>query len=244
VHFQGAVYHVLTRGALRTEIFKDDEDRRTFMRLLLVIAEQSRASVRAYCLMGNHVHLLIQVADVPLSRIMHRLLGTYAQVFNERHERTGHLFESRYKALVCLSDRYLANLILYIHRNPVRAGLVDRPDKWAWSSCRGENDEEPPEGFNPWEEGGSECLLREELDIPPALDELSRRYGGPEALRARSKAPALVQKRRLFAREASHSGFANADIGRWLRLGESAIRFLLRNCETAGQAPGVKSGRN
>src|SRR6185503_15252840 len=91
-------------------------------------------TILAYCLMGNHFHLAMRVGNIPLSRIMHRMLTTYAMAFNFRHDRTGHLFQARYKAILCLDDAYLLGLVRYIHLNPVRAGLVPKPENWPWSS--------------------------------------------------------------------------------------------------------------
>ncbi|MGH9317089.1 MAG: transposase, partial [Thermoanaerobaculia bacterium] len=90
----------------------------------------------AFCLMDNHVHLAIEAGKTPLSRCMHALQSSYSQDFNRRHRRVGHLFQGRYKALLVEKDRYWLALLRYIHRNPVEAGIVDRPDRYPWSSDR------------------------------------------------------------------------------------------------------------
>lgn len=90
----------------------------------------------AYCLMSNHVHLLIERQESAVGRIMHRLLTGYAQYYNRRHRRIGHLLQGRHKAILCQSDRYLCELVRYIHLNPVRAGMVNQPEEYKYSSHR------------------------------------------------------------------------------------------------------------
>ena len=96
--------------------------------------KETSCTVLAYCLMGNHFHFALKVGGIPLSRVMHRLLTAHAMAFNFRHDRQGHLFQARYKAVLCIDDIYLIALTRYIHMNPVRAGLVANPDQWPWSS--------------------------------------------------------------------------------------------------------------
>ena len=136
IHYAGAVYHVMARGVDGREIFADDSDRQTFLATTRGLKRETDCSVLAYCLMGNHFHFAIRVGRTPLSRIMHRLLTVYAMAFNFRHDRQGHLFQARYKSVLCLDDAYLIALIRYIHMNPVRRGLVSSPELWAWSSFR------------------------------------------------------------------------------------------------------------
>jgi putative transposase len=136
IHYPGAVYHVMARGVDGQDIFIDDLDRSGFLDNMLRLKSELPHSILAYCLMGNHFHFAIRVGNIPLSRIMQRLLTAHATGFNERNERQGHLFQARYKSVLCLNDRYLIALIRYIHMNPVRAGLVSRPDLWQWSSHR------------------------------------------------------------------------------------------------------------
>lgn len=136
IHYPGAVYHVMARGVDGRNIFTDDTDRLGFLRSVLSIQSDASFSVLAYCLMDNHFHFAVKVSSTPLSKIMHRLLTSYALRFNTRHERAGHLFQARYKALLCLNDAYLISLVRYIHQNPVRAGLVSSPNDWPWSSHR------------------------------------------------------------------------------------------------------------
>jgi REP element-mobilizing transposase RayT len=136
IHYPGAVYHVMARGVDGREVFTDDLDRRFFLETMIRLKSETPFAVLAYCLMPNHFHLAIKVESIPLSRIMHRLLTTYVLAFNSRRAREGHLFQARYKSILCLNDRYLMALIRYIHMNPVRAGMVSRANDWPWSSHR------------------------------------------------------------------------------------------------------------
>jgi REP element-mobilizing transposase RayT len=124
----------MARGVDRREIFTDDRDRINFMQSVRALKIDMGFSLLAYCLMGNHFHLAIGVRDIALSKIMQRLLTTYVIGFNARHSRQGHLFQARYKAILCVDDAYLIALVRYIHLNPVRAGLVLSPSDWSWSS--------------------------------------------------------------------------------------------------------------
>lgn len=136
IHYPGAVYHAMARGVDGRLIFADDHDRRVFLATILRLKSEIPFAIVAYCLMPNHFHFAIKVDDIQLSRIMQRALTTYVLAFNTRHDREGHLFQARYKSILCLSDRYLMALIRYIHRNPVRAGLTLSPNDWPWSSHR------------------------------------------------------------------------------------------------------------
>lgn len=134
IEFPGAFYHVITRGNNRQRIFADEEDYRSFLERLDFYKERFKFILYAYVLMPNHVHLLIETGEAPLSRIMQALQFTYTQKFNRRHKKVGHLFQGRYKAILCQKESYLLELIRYIAQNPVRAGLVKRPIDWKWSS--------------------------------------------------------------------------------------------------------------
>ncbi len=136
LQFPGAVYHVTSRGNAGQAIFADDRDRARFLDLLAREIEQQRWRCHAYCLMDNHYHLLIETPEANLSRGMGRLNMTYAQGFNRRHGRAGHLFQGRYKAIVVERDSHLLELCRYLVLNPVRAGLVAAPEDWPWSSYR------------------------------------------------------------------------------------------------------------
>ena len=136
VHYPAALYHVILRGNARQDIFFGDEDRCRFLLLLQEGVERYGHRIHAFCLMTNHVHLAIQAADVPLSRIMQNVTFRYTRWINWRQKRNGHLFQGRFKAVLVDVDAYLSELIRYIHLNPVRAHLVESPEEYPWSSHR------------------------------------------------------------------------------------------------------------
>lgn len=133
---EGAVYHVIVRGNERRAVFRDDEDRRGYLDRLAKYRGRFGFRLLAFCLMGNHIHLAIERGPTKLSRVMLTLQSSYAQRFNRRHGRVGHLFQGRYKAFLIEKDRYLLALIRYIHENPVKAGLVAQAHEYEWSSDR------------------------------------------------------------------------------------------------------------
>ena len=136
LEFPGALYHVISRGNEKALIFVDDVDRADFLDLLSSVVVQELFQLHAYCLLGNHYHLLLETPVGRLSCGMHRLNGRYAQRFNWRHGRSGHLFEGRFKAILVERELHLLELHRYIVLNPVRAGIVNRPEDWKWSSYR------------------------------------------------------------------------------------------------------------
>ena len=136
IEFPDALYHVTSRGDRREDIFEDDQDRQTFLETLEQVITQFNWTCYAWCLMDNHYHLLIQTPDGNLSKGMRQLNGVYTQASNRRHGRVGHLFQGRFKAILVDSDAYLLELARYVVLNPVRAGMVKKPDGWAWSSYR------------------------------------------------------------------------------------------------------------
>lgn len=145
IHFTGALYHVISRGNRKQGIFRDEKDFKRFLSYLSYSKTRFYFRLYAYALMQNHVHLLLEVQRIPLSRIMQSLLFRYTQYFNRRYEEVGHLFQGRYKAIVCDKDAYLLELVRYIHLNPVRAGVVKAPEDYVWTghlsyiAQRGEN---------------------------------------------------------------------------------------------------------
>ncbi len=136
VHYPTALYHVIIRGNACQDIFFDDEDRLRFYLLLQEGAEKYGHRIHAFCLMTNHVHLAIQVGDVSLSRIMQNLTFRYTKWINWRQNRSGHLFQGRFKAVLVDADSYLLELTRYIHLNPVRANMVQSPEDYPWSGHR------------------------------------------------------------------------------------------------------------
>ncbi len=134
IEFEGALYHVTSRGDRREAIYEDDSDRARFLELLGEVAGGFNWVVHAYCLMSNHYHLLIETPDGNLSKGMRQLNGVFTQYSNRRHRRSGHLFQGRYKAILVDADRYLLELARYVVLNPVRAGMVADAGDWLWSS--------------------------------------------------------------------------------------------------------------
>jgi REP element-mobilizing transposase RayT len=125
----GALHHVIIRGIERKAIFKDTKDYRNFLSRLALVLTETETPCFSWALMSNHAHLLVRTGLTPLSLVMRRLLTGYAQQFNRRHQRHGHVFQNRYKSILCEQDPYLLELVRYIHLNPIRAGNVDGIDK-------------------------------------------------------------------------------------------------------------------
>jgi REP element-mobilizing transposase RayT len=136
VHFAGALYHVMCRGNQGQSIFKDDQDRQRYVDLLRESRRRFRHKLYAYVLMGNHVHHLIEIGQAPLSKVMQNVLFRYTRYWNARYRKVGHLFQGRYKAILCERDGYLLELIRYLHLNPVRSKIVEDPGQYGWSSHR------------------------------------------------------------------------------------------------------------
>ena len=134
--YPGAYYHVTARGNDRTLIFRGRADYEAFLAAFELVIERYRWVCHAYCLMGNHYHLLLQTREANLAVGMRQLNGVYAQGFNRRHGRVGHVFEGRYAAILVETERYLLSLARYILRNPSTAGLCTQPGEWLWSSYR------------------------------------------------------------------------------------------------------------
>jgi putative transposase len=132
----GTMHHVIVRGIERGQIFRGDRDKEDFLARLGHVVEEGQATCFAWVLIPNHVHLLLRTGETPLARLMRRLLTGYAVSFNLRHQRSGHLFQNRYKSIVCEEDAYMLELIRYIHLNCIRAGLVkdmQALDRYRWS---------------------------------------------------------------------------------------------------------------
>src|SRR3989338_7103559 len=136
IEYEGAFYHVMNRGLERREIFQEDRDYEKFLELLKDTHQQYHFKVHSYCLMPNHYHLYLETLQGGLSRGMRHIDGVYAQVFNKRRRRVGPLFQGRYKAIVVEKESYSLEISRYIHLNPVKAKMVERPEQWKWSSYR------------------------------------------------------------------------------------------------------------
>src|SRR4029077_4364817 len=162
IEFDGALYHVTSRGNERKAIFKDDTDRKLFLDTLARVKDRFHWICHAYCLMNNHYHLVIETPDGNLSRGMRQLNGVYTQAYNRRHDRAGHLFQGRFKGIVVQKETHFLEVCRYVVLNPVRAKAVRDPGKWKWSSYRATAERDSPNG----------CLT-----IKKVLSQFGRRYG-------------------------------------------------------------------
>ncbi|MBA7494607.1 hypothetical protein ES702_05184 [subsurface metagenome] len=128
------IYHVIARGNERKDIFLDDEDKNKFIQIIINKKKKNEYILYAYCLMNNHLHLLLKEQEDCISRIMSRINTAYAYYFNKKYNRVGHVFQNRFKSEPVENDRYLISLIRYIHNNPVKAKIVNQPHQYKWSS--------------------------------------------------------------------------------------------------------------
>ena len=120
----GALHHIMARGIERRRIFQDESDRNNFVQRLGSILKETGTQCYAWTLIPNHFHLLLKSGSTPISQVMRRLLTGYAVSYNRRHRRSGHLFQNRYKSILCQKDQYFLELVRYLHLNPLRAGVV------------------------------------------------------------------------------------------------------------------------
>lgn len=136
LEFEGALYHVTSRGDRREPIYEDDTDRQAWLAIFEQGLVRFDATAFAYCLMGNHYHAVLQTHRPNLSRLMRHVNGIYTQTYNRRHRKVGHLFQGRFNAILVDEDAYFLETCRYVDLNPVRAGLVRGPEHWPWSSYR------------------------------------------------------------------------------------------------------------
>lgn len=134
--FEGAKFHVTSRGIRRSSLFFEDEDYEKYLVLLEEIKVTYPFVLQSYCLMTNHTHLQITMQEIPLSSIMKNLNTKYAKYFNKKYQFTGHVFEKRYRAELLNSVEYEIDVSKYIHLNPVKASMVEVPEEYPWSSYR------------------------------------------------------------------------------------------------------------
>lgn len=130
------LYHITCRGNDRRKIFLNEADFKKFIEYLKKAKERFKFHLYAYCLMSNHCHLLLEITEANLSRIMQYLNASYTIYYNIKHKHCGHLFQGRFKSILVEADSYFAELTRYIHLNPLRAGMVDNPEKYPWSSYK------------------------------------------------------------------------------------------------------------
>jgi len=136
IEYPGAFFHIMVRGNNRENIFRQDADYRYYLSKLAHFSQEGKTILYAYCLMPNHVHLLLEMSQTPVSRVLQRFHTSYTAYLNKKYGRVGHVFQGRYKAVLCDKDAYLLELVRYIHSNPVRAGLVEHLEHYPWSSHR------------------------------------------------------------------------------------------------------------
>lgn len=158
VEFPGAVYHVTSRGDRREAIYRDEADRAAQLEIIGQAMDRFDAQVLAYCLMGNHYHLVLHTRQANLSRLMRHVNGVYTQAYNRRHGLVGHLFQGRFKAILVDRDAHLLALCRHVERNPVAAKMVRQAGDWPWSSYRAHVGQLPTP---PWLDscGLHRCLL-------------------------------------------------------------------------------------
>ena len=136
IEFAGALYHVTSRGNARQNIYLNNADRGSWLAVFAKVCERFNWVCYSYCLMNNHYHLFIETPEGNLSQGMRQLNGVYTQRFNRFHNRVGHLYQGRYKAILVQKEAYLLELSRYIVLNPVRARMVNAPQEWPWSNYR------------------------------------------------------------------------------------------------------------
>ena len=128
------IYHIVVRGINRQELFYENEDRGLFMQKLMKYKEECKFELYGYCLMDNHIHLVIKEYEIPISTIMSKLNTAYVHWYNLKYERCGHLFQNRYMSEAVEDDSYLVTVIRYIHQNPIKSGMVTEMSNFEWSS--------------------------------------------------------------------------------------------------------------
>jgi len=134
IEYSGALYHITSRGNAKNKIFRTDKDRDNFLEILELVVKRHKCLCHTYCLMENHYHLIVETPEDNLSMGMRQLNGIYTQKFNRTHKSVGHVFQGRYKAILIEKESYLIEICRYVALNPVRAGIVEIPDAWQWSS--------------------------------------------------------------------------------------------------------------
>jgi REP element-mobilizing transposase RayT len=134
---ESGIYHVIMRGTNRQEIFHEDEDYQKFLEILGKYNQKSNLNILGWCLMSNHIHMLLKEGNEDLSNTMKRIGVSFAWYYNQKYKCTGHLFQDRFRSERVDTDEYLLCVIRYIHRNPVKAGIVKKCSDWKWSSYLG-----------------------------------------------------------------------------------------------------------
>jgi REP element-mobilizing transposase RayT len=133
---ESGIYHIMLRGINRQIIFEDDEDREKFIETLFYYKHISKYELFGYCLMDNHVHLLIKESAEPISIIIKRISSSFVYWYNRKYERCGHLLQERFKSEIVENETYFLTVLRYIHQNPIKAGLSKKADEYKWSSAK------------------------------------------------------------------------------------------------------------
>lgn len=141
-------YHIMMRGNERKNLFLDEEDKQRFLETLFAKKKETGFFLLVYCLMDNHVHLVVQVGEEALATTMKRINASYAFYFNQKYNRVGHLFQDRFKSEPVEDEKYLMAVTRYIHNNPVKAGIVNKPEDYKWSSFKNYLRPDKPESEN------------------------------------------------------------------------------------------------
>jgi len=237
IQYPGAWYHVMNRGASRTDVFRSTYDRQVFLSLVESATRRTGAEVHAYCLMGNHYHLLIRTPNPTLDQTMHLLAGPYARHFNDSYDRDGRLCRDRYHALLIDSENYLLAVSRYIHRNPAAFGIVRLAD-YTWSSYPAYLGIRPPQDWLELDEtlamaGGRfqlEALV--ESSLPTETDKFYERTRRPAVLGSKT-----------FAAEARQASRLTIDLGAWpLRRDRGLAPEVLVDVDMAGHVGGRDTG--
>jgi len=131
---RSGIYHIMIRGINRQNLFEDDQDRQKFIETLAFYKEKCGYMIYAYCLMSNHVHLLIHERTEPLSHFIKRISSSYVYYYNRKYDRCGHLFQERFKSEIVEEETYFLTVLRYIHQNPIKANIVKALEEYKWSS--------------------------------------------------------------------------------------------------------------
>lgn len=239
--------HLIARGVERRSIFLRAEDHLFFLSQMKSVFDQYAVSVLNYMLMPNHFHIEALTGSVPIGIPMQKLLTRYALYFNRVYERVGHLFENRFKSFEVGDEAYLVQLAVYISRNPVKAGLVDKPERWEWSGhneiVSGKNRYldfsrlEAAAGMKPerWKESYLRLLGRGDptLAASPSIDEiiefaaLMSGISGKDLCNGQ-RGQAFSDARRIVAKEAAQRNYPQVDVAKALGISAPALAELLR----------------
>jgi len=238
--FPGACYHVMVRGNAKGLLFLDDHDRRKLVEVLAETVRRYALVVHAFCFMPNHVHLVVQTRTANLSSALAFLVGVYAQWWNRRHGRCGHVTQGRFKAQLIQNEQYLAAACRYVMDNPVRAGLAERPEQWEWSSYRAAAGLAPAPWFLDASIAGRAVERSGGTDVVPRVGHESAdcaRYDREVARAIRGEArfvgaPALPDSHEHAAEQARLAGLSRRE---WRALTPPLAEIFGRYTDTSGR---------